>query len=89
MLMESKVDNRIETFINSIEIDTWQELNNSGEYISRVRSIYCGDGVGDFEKRSYYTTIECLENYMVHCDDQMQLALADILNLKTKLESSA
>ncbi|MCK9369697.1 hypothetical protein M0R04_07295 [Candidatus Dojkabacteria bacterium] len=75
------MDTRIEKYINSIEIDTWQDTNRDGELVNRTRSIYCGDGQGDFEKRSYYTTIECLEDYMIHCDDQKQLAFKDLIKL--------
>jgi hypothetical protein len=77
---------RIEKYINSIEIDTWHELDKFGEYniTARSRSIYCGDGQGDFEKRSHNTTVECLENYMIYCSDQLQLAMNELLKLKER-----
>jgi hypothetical protein len=78
------MDARIEQHINHIEVDRWFDLDKFGEYVPRVRSVYCGDGQGDFEKRSYYTTIECLENYMVDCDDQIQLAVAEIRKINER-----
>lgn len=75
------MDTRIEKYINSIEIDTWQYTDENGKIVARARSIYCGDGQGDFQKRSYYTTIECLEDYMIHCDDQKQQAFKDLTKL--------
>ena len=83
------MDSPIKNYINRIELDRWVELNRTdiSQYqpTDRCRSIYCGDGEGDFEKRSYFTTIECLENYMVDCEDQKVQAYEDLMNLRKRL----
>jgi hypothetical protein len=81
------MDTKITKYINSIEIDTWPEIKENGLCEYRTRSVYCGDGHGDFEKRSYYTTIECLENYMLHCEDQKRQAFDDIIELNKRYKN--
>ena len=72
------MDTPIKNYINKIEIDRWIETGTGSD---RVRSLYCGDGEGDFEKRSYYTTVECLEDYMVQCEEQKIQAYEDLKKL--------
>jgi hypothetical protein len=38
------------------------------------RWVFVGDGGGDFEKYGDSTTKQCLENYIKHCKEQIDLA---------------
>lgn len=53
----------IEKYINSISI------TQDGTY------RFYEDGCGDFEESATDTTIECLDNYINYCNDQIKFAI--------------
>lgn len=61
----------ITNFINEISKYTDFDYIDNKEIIEYV---FCGDGQGDFEERKRDTTIECLNNYIDFCNDQIKLA---------------
>ena len=70
---------RIDGFINEIVLD--KNMNwSTGEEV--VGFKFYGDGTGDFEESSKYTTNKCIEKYILHCEEQIRYAKTCLGNEK-------
>jgi hypothetical protein len=68
----------IEKFINRITQDATHDNEFNTVWVFR----FFGDGLGDFEKSSLYTTQECLKNYIDDCKEQIKFAKQELANLE-------